>query len=216
MRGGPVGRMEPVSPGLGEAQRKALLDAARSALRLRLAGEGERSGAEEAGASALPYPEHHGVFVSLRTDGELRGCIGTLDPRMPLLRAVEGCAVSAASDTRFPPLSAAELPRTRIEISVLGACTRIRSESEVTIGRDGLKVSLGSCRGLLLPQVAPQQRWDARRFLEETCVKAGLPRDSWRHPETVLEVFTAEIFCEPEPARAPGSAATEAPRGRPG
>jgi len=182
---------------LGSLARQELLAAARAALNRHLHGDSTPPVA--AAPPPIPLlPEHSGVFVALRTVDGLRGCIGTLDPSIPLQQAVEGCAVSAASDPRFTPLEPVELAQARIEISVLGQGRRIRDGSEIVIGRDGVMVRRGSRRGLLLPQVAVQQSWEAGRLLDEVCVKAGLSPDAWRSPETVVEAFPAEIFGEPE------------------
>ena len=82
-----------------------------------------------------------------------------------------------------------------IEISVLTAPESISPE-EIEAGRHGLIVVQGSFKGLLLPQVAAERKWTGQRLLEETCVKAGLPRDAWRDRATKLFSFTAEVFSE--------------------
>ena len=87
-----------------------------------------------------------------------------------------------------------------IEISVLSE-PRVVSPEQVEVGKHGLFISRGRRRGLLLPQVAVEWHWDRERFLAETCLKAGLPADAWRHGATV-EAFTAEIFGEPLKAAA--------------
>jgi AmmeMemoRadiSam system protein A len=113
----------------------------------------------------------------------------------PLFKVVQECAVAAATeDPRFPPVSANELPSLRIEISVLTPLVPIRPE-EVQVGRHGLMVSKGRMRGLLLPQVPVEWGWDREMFLDQTCVKAGLPPSAWRHGAT-LQAFTAEVFGE--------------------
>ncbi len=193
----PAGRAGEMVTDLGALARRDLLAAARAALDRHLQG-----GSIPPGAAAPPrnptLPAHNGVVVTLRSVDGLRGCVGTLDGSIPLRQAVEGCAVSAASDPRFPPLEPGELARARIEISVLGPRLRIRDGSEIVLGRDGVMVRHGSRSGLLLPQVAVQQSWEAGRLLEEVCVKAGLPAGAWRSPETVVEAFPAEVFGEPE------------------
>ena len=145
--------------------------------------------------------ERCGAFVSLHKAGNLRGCIGHVLPVEPLCHTVAGCAVDAAQlDPRFTPLSPRELPEIRIEISVLSPLQEI-DPTRVDVGRHGLLVSEGSRRGLLLPQVALQCGWDARQFLEQTCLKAGLEKDAWRRGARV-ESFTALVFGEDgSPAR---------------
>ncbi|MBP2674612.1 MAG: hypothetical protein H6Q84_1452 [Deltaproteobacteria bacterium] len=137
------------------------------------------------------------AFVTLKKKGRLRGCIGYTEPVAPLYKVVQECAVAAATeDPRFPPVSAEELPSLRAEISVLTPLEPIRPE-EVEVGRHGLMVTRGRFRGLLLPQVPLEQGWDRETFLDQTCVKAGLPSDAWRRGAT-LQAFTAEVFGEPE------------------
>ncbi len=159
-------------------------------------------------------PQHlmkkSGVFVTLNTLHEgrvmLRGCIGRPYPTDPLAVATIDSAIdSAANDPRFPPVRPAELDRIIVELSVLTPPQRVEYENPeeltriIKIGRDGLIVSRGMWRGLLLPQVPVEWGWDVREFLEHTCLKAGLPRDAWRDPETEFMVFQAEIFGETTP-----------------
>jgi hypothetical protein len=140
-----------------------------------------------------------GVFVTIHHGGELRGCIGHLeinDIALPLL--VARCAVAACSeDPRFPPVTPAELPEIRIELSVLGPLEPAAGPADVEVGRHGLVVEMGRQRGLLLPQVATEWQWDAGTLLSQTCRKAGLPADSWQHGATVWR-FEAEVFSEGE------------------
>jgi AmmeMemoRadiSam system protein A len=136
-----------------------------------------------------------GVFVTLRHRHRLHGCIGLVQPGLDLPAAVRHCAVAAAIDPRFEPLLASELAETSLEISVLGPPRTIKGPDDFEPGAEGLIVALGGRKGLLLPQVACEQRWGAARFLEETCVKAGLPRDSWM-TGAKIEAFSAEVFRE--------------------
>ena len=176
---------------LDEAQRKALLGIARRALDGYLAA-GKIPPEEEArGKLAAPGA----AFVTLTKNGRLRGCIGFTVAAAPLFKVVQECAVSAATeDPRFPPVSSNELPSLRVEISVLTPLVPIRPE-EVEVGRHGLMVAQGGMRGLLLPQVPGEFGWDRETFLDQTCVKAGLPPSAWRHGATLL-AFTAEVFGE--------------------
>ena len=179
-------------------QRRVLLDRARRALSSLLAPRSS-AGTPPATGSDSPLPGHNGIFVTLRCRGELHGCIGTLDAGLPLGRAVEGCSISAARDPRFPPLAASDLPETRIEISVMGPGRVVAGPGEIRAGTDGLIVTLGARRGLLLPQVATEHGWDASRLLVETCLKAGLPAGGWKAPGARVEAFEAEVFGEDDP-----------------
>lgn len=146
--------------------------------------------------SLIPADLRAGAFVTLRVNGELRGCIGYPEPELPLIETVERCAVSAAiSDPRFPAVSPAEWSSVELEISVLGPIEPVADISDVVVGRHGLIVEQGRRRGLLLPQVATEWKWSAAEFASQTCGKAGLPRDAW-HTGAKLFKFEAEVFGE--------------------
>jgi len=137
-----------------------------------------------------------GLFVTLEVCGKLRGCIGVIEPRETLGESIIHCAQSAAfHDPRFPPLRAEELPGLQIEISILSELFPIALQ-QIQIGKHGLLVATENHRGLLLPQVATEHKLSREEFLEETCHKAGLPRDAWRAPRTKIYAFTCEIFRE--------------------
>jgi AmmeMemoRadiSam system protein A len=139
--------------------------------------------------------EPRGAFTTLHLSGALRGCVGYVIPLYSLYRTVAETAMAAAfSDTRFYPVTAAEAQQLKVEISVLSPFFRV-SPDEVEVGRHGLMVSLGASRGLLLPQVPMEHGWDRETFLSQTCYKAGLPLDAWKHGAN-LEAFTAEVFGE--------------------
>ncbi len=142
------------------------------------------------------FREKRGVFVTLNTNGELRGCIGYPLPHKPLAEAVAEMAVAAASqDYRFEPLTAAELGRTKLEISVLSLPEPVARPEEVEVGRHGIIVSKGYNRGLLLPQVPVEHRWDRETYLRNGCLKAGLPPEEWKKGAKI-EVFCAQVFSE--------------------
>ena len=160
----------------------------------------------------LPLPagrlaERAGAFVTLHHQGRLRGCVGLPGRSLSLGETIVQSAVSAArNDLRFTAIGAGELSEVEIEISVLSEPEAI-APGAIEAGTHGLLVIRGSHRGLLLPQVAVERSWPALRFLEETCRKAGLEPDAWRHPETELLAFTVEIFSEREfQQTAPGAA----------
>ena len=137
-----------------------------------------------------------GAFVTIHRRGDLRGCIGHIEPNEPLGDVVPRCAVAACSrDPRFPSVSASELPEIQLELSLLGPLEAIAGPDDIEIGRHGLVVQRGWHRGLLLPQVATDWGWDAPAFLAQTCHKAGLPPDAWRH-DAALWRFDAEVFGE--------------------
>jgi AmmeMemoRadiSam system protein A len=184
---------------LSDAAKKSLLVKARHAIANAI-GAGVTPVAEPIPNPQSPIPEDFlaGAFVTIRKKGQLRGCIGYPEPERPLLDVVEHCAVSAAiSDPRFPPLSAAEWKDVDLELSVLGPIEPVDHISEVVVGRDGLIVEMGRRRGLLLPQVAVEWKWDAEEFASQTCIKAGLPPDAWQKGAKLFK-FEAEVFSEAE------------------
>jgi len=184
-------------PSLSDDDRKAILE---------LAAQGVR----EAVLHGLPlstYPtfgifvEPRGLFVTLHHGKKLRGCIGVIEGSAPLGENLARCAADAAlRDPRFAPLRPEELAGLEIEVSLLTPIHPIRAD-ELEIGRHGLMVERGLQRGLLLPQVATEHRFSREQFLAETCVKAGLPRESWKEPETRLYGFECEIVAEKHPLR---------------
>ncbi|HVZ81567.1 MAG TPA: AmmeMemoRadiSam system protein A [bacterium] len=147
--------------------------------------------------------EKRGVFVTLWLDG-LRGCIGFPYPVEPLAEAVQEASVSAAfHDPRFPPLRAEEMAHVSLEISVLTVPKEIEA-SKIKVGVHGLIVAKGNRSGLLLPQVAMEYGWDAKTFLEQTCVKAGLPPDAWMGGVKLM-AFEAQVFGEEDLRKEKGS-----------
>ncbi len=182
------------SGALPESARTELLRLSRAALEAHFRGERPpRLGSDR----AATFGEARGLFVTLKREGRLRGCIGTLAPTGDLTRAVTEYALRAAfEDPRFAPLEAAELEGCTIEISVLGAPREIGGPEDIEIGADGLILETSGHRGLLLPQVAAEWGFTPERFLAEVSRKAGLPEEAWRGPETRVWAFRAEVFSE--------------------
>ena len=146
--------------------------------------------------------QDRGAFVTIKENGDLRGCIGYTAAIQPLALTVRDVAGFAAlRDTRFRPVTAGELPQLKYEISVLSPMRRVSDLNQIKVGEHGLMIKEGRYRGLLLPQVAPEQHWDRKTFLDETAMKAGLPAKAWRDKDADLFVFTAVVFGESETAR---------------
>jgi uncharacterized protein len=146
--------------------------------------------------AAEPLAKLGAAFVTIHKRGELRGCIGHIEPDEPLGRVIARCAVAACSlDPRFQALAPDELPQIDIELSLLMPLEAIAGPADVEIGRHGLVVEKGPRRGLLLPQVAVEWNWDASTFLAQTCHKAGLPHDAWKEGAKLWR-FEAEVFGE--------------------
>jgi AmmeMemoRadiSam system protein A len=146
-----------------------------------------------------PYLENtaYGAFVTLFNQDELRGCIGTCTPSRSLRDTVSEMTKAAATrDRRVTPVRADELAQVRIDISVLSPLRRAVDPLTLEVGKHGLHVASERKRGVLLPQVAVEYGWDIRTFLEQTCVKANLPKDAWGWRATLVSSFTALIIKE--------------------
>jgi len=176
---------------------------AREAMEARLLGRPKRSF-----EIPKPFEEKSGAFVTINNHpaGDLRGCIGYPQPFFALATSIEKAAESAATeDPRFPPMHHDELDRVTVEVSILTPPRLLEVKKpkdlpkHVTIGEDGLSVAQGAYRGILLPQVAVEEGFDAADFLSHACMKAGLLADAWLDPDTRVYTFQAEVFAESEP-----------------
>jgi AmmeMemoRadiSam system protein A len=178
---------------LNDSDRKELLNLARTTLGSYL----DQRSVPEFKTDRSGLMEKKGAFVSLHRGGELRGCIGQLDPDRRLYKVVQYCVLSAAfEDPRFTPLRREELDELEIEISVLTPFRRIQDTDEITVGKHGLYIVQGLYKGLLLPQVAEEYGWDRETFLHQTCFKAGLSETAWKDPQTEIYIFEAEVFSD--------------------
>ena len=178
---------------LTQQEGEQLLAVAREAVRLKLLGG--------RGPSFATDNEHlrsrRGAFVTIKSHGDLRGCIGYIEGVKPLIEIVQDCAIQAGfHDDRFGPLSPDEYPNIAFEISVLTPLVQVEELSEVVVGKHGLLISSHGRSGLLLPQVATEQGWNRDTFLAHTCRKAGLPWDEWKNPRAEVYRFEAQIFNE--------------------
>jgi AmmeMemoRadiSam system protein A len=172
-------------------------DSEERSLLLKLAHESILGALEHREISLTPPSPHlsepRGAFTTIYLQGVLRGCVGYVFPVASLYRTVAETARAAAfEDTRFSPVTVEEASGLVISLSVLSPLKIITPE-EVEIGLHGLVVSQSGRRGLLLPQVPVDHQWDRVTFIEQTCRKAGLPRDAWQKGAT-LQAFTAEVF----------------------
>ncbi|MFZ4854784.1 MAG: AmmeMemoRadiSam system protein A [Desulfuromonadaceae bacterium] len=139
---------------------------------------------------------HSGGFVTIKKQGELRGCIGNFISDQPLYLLVQEMAISAATrDPRFYPMKKDDLADFTLDISVLSPLEKAASVEEITIGVHGIYIVKGSYRGVLLPQVATEYGWSRDQFLQHTCIKAGLPQDAWQG-ECEIYIFSARVFGE--------------------
>lgn len=148
--------------------------------------------------------QDRGAFVTLKVNGELRGCIGYTIAVQPLAETVRDVAAFAAlHDPRFRPVTTRELGRLSYEVSVLSPLRRVADINQIKIGEHGLVIVKAGRRGLLLPQVATEQGWDRNTLLDQTAIKAGLPAKAWRDKDADLFMFTAVVFGDSEPSRHP-------------
>lgn len=145
------------------------------------------------------------AFVTLRNEGELRGCIGDIVAMKPLFLSAAENAYQASLDPRFEenPVKRDEVPDLQIEISVLTPMRRLVNPGDVRVGTDGLLIVRGRNAGVLLPQVPVEEGWDREQFLAAACLKAGLPADAWRNSQTEIYRFSAQVFGEEELGAAP-------------
>lgn len=135
-----------------------------------------------------------GAFVTLKKEGHLRGCIGYIEPVLPLYQTIIRASIFAACrDPRFPPVSVDELEELEIEISVLTPLKKIQKPRLVKVGKHGLVISKGDKTGLLLPQVPVENHWSREIFLQQACLKAGLPENAWKTGADIF-IFEAVVF----------------------
>ncbi len=139
-----------------------------------------------------------GVFVTLKKNGQLRGCVGnfTNEDSSPLWQNVRQMAQAVASqDPRFAPVSESELPHLEYEISVLSPLEKITGWQQIQLGKHGVEIKKGSASGVFLPQVATETGWDLETFMGQLCSqKAGLPATCWQDKDTEIYTFTAQVF----------------------
>lgn len=189
-----------IEPQLNADEQLLLLGLARETLRCTVAGTVVPSFE----ACKLP-PRLNGslgCFVTLTQQGQLRGCIGNVEPRWPLWRAVvENTRVAATQDARFPPVAAEELDTIEIEISVLSPPELVRFRSpqdlldQLEPGRDGVLLRLGDRRATYLPQVW-EKLPDKIRFLSQLALKAGVGPDDWRRRDAAIHRYQVVHFSE--------------------
>ena len=147
-----------------------------------------------------------GVFVTLNNPDGLRGCIGFPMPEKKLSHAIiEGAIAAATEDPRFPSVKTNELNDIVFEVTVLTPPVEIDVSDpteyleKIKVGRDGLIIKHSFSSGLLLPQVPVEYGWNVEEFLQHTCEKAGLARDTWKNESVKIEKFEGIIFKEETP-----------------
>ncbi len=149
-----------------------------------------------------PYNQPGATFVTLKINGQLRGCIGNLEPSGTLVESIIANAEGAAfHDHRFPPLTSEEFGRVAMEISILSPASRITYQDgddlirQLRPGIDGVILELGARRATFLPQVW-EQLPNPEHFLDHLCLKAGLPNSTWRRGKPEIYVYQVQSFSE--------------------
>ena len=154
-----------------------------------------------------PFPIDHsdlqgkqGVFVTLKTRGQLRGCIGNFTSNIPLYQLVSEMAISSATEDprfEFNRIKSSELEQVEIEISVISPLKQIKNPLDFELGKHGIFIKKGFRTGCFLPQVAIETGWSKEEFLSHCCSsKAGLTPDAWKQEDVEIYTFTAEIIEE--------------------
>lgn len=181
-------------------EKKELLNAARNTLEKYLKNQTK----EYPETDNPQFKEKHGVFVRLHKGEDLRGYMGSPHPEKPLIEAVVDTAISAATeDHRFNPVELGELNDIDIEITILTVPESVVNYKDVVVGRDGIIISKGDNKSLLLPQVPIVQGWNLEEYMSYGCTKAGLASDEWKsHGRSILsiETFQTIVFGEKERA----------------
>jgi hypothetical protein len=199
-RGAWTGSSTPVIPAnpdvLSAEDKKQLLLLARQAIRYALDNEKVPGPSDLTFTASESMKPPRGAFVTLKKNGQLRGCIGDIFPQRPLYKSVIGNAIYAAfADRRFRQLQKEEYDQIKIEISALTTPKSVTSYRDIRIGIDGMVLKKDGRSAVFLPQVAPEQGWDLETTLEQLSLKAGLPPDAWKEGASFL-VFQAEVFGE--------------------
>ena len=173
-----------------------MLAAARAAMEAAVKGKP----APSCDAPQAIVDEKRGIFVTLRSEEQLRGCIGRFDPSESLRELIPEMAVSAATqDPRFAAnrITPEEVAGVTVELSVLSPLENTDDPMSIELGVHGIYIKKGFQSGCFLPQVAIETGWSREEFLSNCAShKAGLPPDAWKDPETEVLIFTAEVFSE--------------------
>ncbi len=192
-----------MSEQLTKAQGKTLLDLARTTLIKKLGGDQSRIPEDLDERLTDPvFDQKLGTFVTLHLHGNLRGCIGSLTGDEPLRDNVRNNAINAAlHDPRFPPLSTRELAEVDIEISILSSPQPFKYSSPQDLvnglrpGVDGVILKKGMAQSTFLPQVW-EQLPQPEAFLNNLCLKAGLPQEAWKQGDVEIMTYQVQSFSE--------------------
>jgi AmmeMemoRadiSam system protein A len=190
----------PVSPEAGDA----LVRLARAALETQLAGGNELERTLAGWPTGPEYERRQGVFVTLKRrdpdefhqNGRMRGCFGEVDPRFPLyVETVQAAVGAALNDPRFEPVTAFDLGRIEVEVTVLSPRHPVESWRDIEVGTHGIVLEKGDNAAVFLPQVPVENGWTLPETLAALSKKAGLPEDGWEEGAR-LSIFTGQVFGE--------------------
>lgn len=180
---------------------RELVSLARGAIAEPAGDDGPPESADDEASTAFG-----GAFVTLERGDRLRGCCGRIDAAGSLRQVVRSSAAAAArEDPRCATVESAEMDAVTVTVTVLSEPVAGPVDSPdalpeaIAVGRDGLLVTRGPSRGLLLPQVAVDHDLNGREFLSAACRKAGLPEHAWRRDGVDVAQFTARAFAERSP-----------------
>jgi AmmeMemoRadiSam system protein A len=180
---------------MDEAARREVLEIARRTVEAVVSGGAPPRVAPVAEA----LKQHCGAFVTLKTHGRLRGCLGQFVAHEPLAEVIVEMAAAATRDERFAfdRLERDELKDLEVEVSVLGPLERIADPLDFELGVHGIYLRRGASTGCFLPQVAEETGWSKEEFLGHCAAgKAGLPQDAWKDPCTQVYRFACEVIRE--------------------
>jgi len=179
---------------LSQKQQKKLLEIARTTLECYL----KNRFIPEIKIKDENFNQKCGVFVTIKKNGQLRGCIGEFESDLPLYKLVQKKVIdSALHDPRFPSMDLDELKSSKIAISILSPFQKINNWQDIKLGKHGVFIKRGDQCGTFLPQVAQETNWGLEEFLSNLCsIKAGLPPDSFKDPRTEIFVYTTQAFTE--------------------
>jgi MEMO1 family protein len=203
----PLGAPQPAAACAADAEvdqslGQRLIDLAKATLQTKLRG----SDALDRALASLPDSKRldcrQAVFVTLKAKGDLRGCVGQVEPTYPLAEAIVRSAIDAAvNDRRFSPVSPDELDGLSFEVTVLSVPHELGSYRDIVLGKHGIILSVGNRRALFLPQVPGEQGWGLDDTLRALSRKAGLDEDAWKGADARYSVFTGKVFDEQKPAQ---------------
>lgn len=174
---------------LTDEDKKQLLKIAREAIRARLHNKKYSPPVTENVAG------RRGMYVTIKIDGKLRGHIGRIRSDLPMYESVAEMSRAAAfEEPHLSDLTESDFKKLEVEISVLSPLKREHDLRKIEVGRHGLMIKLDLNSGLILPQTAVSNDWNRVQFLEQTCLKAGLPKNSYKDKNAEVYTFTADVF----------------------